>query len=138
MRVNVRRVSAAVATATALASGTVALSAGEASAATYNGVCGSGYSVIDHWDLGAVGTIFLTYSDSTGKNCVVTVRSNPGMKLPMAAAVSLYSSSTWTGHDSGNYTTYAGPVYVSAAGKCISWGGAISEEEYYSYGSHCG
>lgn len=47
--------------------------ASPASAATYNGACGSGYSVLDSDNVGQLGTVFLTYNDSTGQNCVVTV-----------------------------------------------------------------
>jgi hypothetical protein len=120
---------AAAATAAVAAPTTVA------HAASYNGVCGSSYGVIDSGDLGSLGTVYLTYSSSTGKNCVVTVRDNPGTRKSMGAVVSL-AGAPWIS-DSGSFTTYAGPVYVSAAHRCIDWGGWIDSTSYYAYNEHC-
>lgn len=57
---------------------------GAYSALAYNGVCGSGYQVIDSQSVTG-GTVYLTYNSSTGKNCVVTTRSTPGSRLAMCA-----------------------------------------------------
>ncbi len=62
---------------------------------------------------------------------------HPGTSRPMVARVSLSTSPTWI-QDVGNYTTYAGPVYVSAKSKCIDWGGEISGVGSYEWNSHCG
>jgi hypothetical protein len=118
-----------------LAGGMLAMSTATASAASYNGVCGSSYAVIDSHGITG-GTIFLTYSSSTGKNCVVTVRNTPGSAQPMTAEVSL-AGQPWN-IDSGNYTTYAGPVYVSARNQCIDWGGSIGSASWDAYSVHCG
>ena len=123
--------------AVALVGAAVAVVPAAAQAASYNGVCGSSYGVIDAMSVPGYGTIYLTYSSSTGDNCVVTIRNTPGAKLPMLADISLSSSPTWTGHDSGNYTTYAGPVYVHAPGSCIDWGGGINGDDYFQFNSHC-
>ncbi|MEV8095938.1 spore-associated protein A [Kitasatospora sp. NPDC085879] len=119
----------------AVAAAAVTVMPTAAHAATYNGACGSGYGVIDS---GAVtgGTVFLTYNRSTGKNCVVTVRNTAGGAKYMAARVSK-ANDPWNS-DEGQYTTYAGPVYVSAPGTCIDWGGEIDGSTYYRYGVHCG
>jgi hypothetical protein len=121
--------------AAAAIAGTVVMTPGVANAATYNGVCGSGYVVIDHANLSTLGTVFVTYNSSTGKNCVVTVRNNPGTRLPMTAEVSL-AGDPWI-IDSGNYTTYAGPKYVVARNQCIDWGGSIENVGFVELDSHC-
>ena len=128
-----------VASSAALAVGGVAFGTGPASAATYNGACGSGYSVIDHHDIQG-GTIFLTYNN--GSNCVVTVRDQPGQKWWMSANVSITGSSD-IHQDPGWFTTYAGPVFVNAPGQCINWGGTITVPpaqgggSWEQIGSHC-
>jgi hypothetical protein len=109
---------------------------GTASAATYNGACGSGYSVIDQHSL-VGGTIFLTYSNSTENNCVVTVRNTSGTAVPMNAWIRVSGTTTWI-QDPGSYTRYAGPVYVHAPGRCIDWGGGIGASSWTAYSSHCG
>ena len=102
--------------------------------AAYNGVCGSGYGVIDSHALNG-GTVYLTYNGSTGKNCVVTIRNTPGVRRSMCAKVSL-AFAPWN-EDCGSYTTYAGPVYVYAPNECIDWGGSIEGSSYYEYNTHC-
>jgi hypothetical protein len=104
-------------------------------AASYNGVCGSGYGVIESHNLPGA-TIFLTFSGGTGDNCVVTVRNTPGTAEPMDAEVSL-AGDPWN-IDSGNYTTYAGTVYVHAAHECIDWGGGFAGNGWDAFDVHCG
>ncbi|MFF0390083.1 spore-associated protein A [Kitasatospora sp. NPDC004615] len=105
-----------------------------AQAATYNGACGSGYSVIGILPVTG-GTVFLTYNGST--NCVVTVRNSPGSAVYMGAWIERSDGSGYQG-DFGNYTTYAGPVYVYAPGSCIDWGGNIGGSYASQSNSHCG
>ncbi|MFJ1708008.1 spore-associated protein A [Kitasatospora sp. NPDC088346] len=136
MRQLVHRATTAVAVATAALAGVV-LVPGSAEAAVYNGACGSGYTVVDSLEVGDYGTVYLTYSRSTGKNCVVNVRDNPGAPLYMNALVRVAGSQDWIG-DYGQFTTYAGPVYVSAAGTCIDWGGEIETVYVYRQNVHCG
>jgi hypothetical protein len=119
----------------AAASVAVAAPTGVAHAAAYNGVCGSGYSVIDSHGLGSLGTVYLTIN-SAGRNCVVTIRNNPGAAKHMCAKVSL-AGAPWN-QDCGNYTTYAGPVYVSAAHQCIDWSGEIDSTVFDERSVHCG
>lgn len=57
-----------------------------AQAAGYNGVCGSGYRVVDSMPL-AGGTAFLTYNSSTGQNCAVTVRNSTGSPVYVLASI---------------------------------------------------
>ncbi|BCJ55428.1 hypothetical protein Asp14428_69030 [Actinoplanes sp. NBRC 14428] len=121
----------------AVTAGTVAVGA-PAQAALYGGQCGSGYGVVNLIDLpDNRGTVYLTYSSSSGRNCVVTLRENPGAATLMEAYVRRSGASSWI-KDSGNFTTYAGPVYVSAAGACVDWGGTIGTASKTRYGTNCG
>ncbi|WP_431681340.1 spore-associated protein A [Kitasatospora sp. KL5] len=136
MRKLIGRTAKAAVLSLAAAAGVV-LAPATAEAADYNSACGSGYREIDHLTLSGYGTVFLTYNGSTGKNCVVTVRDNPGERLYMNALVRLAGSQQWIG-DYGDFTSYAGPVYVSAAGRCIDWGGEIETVYLYRQNVHCG
>ncbi|TDT28667.1 hypothetical protein EV562_114235 [Streptomyces sp. BK208] len=85
------------------------------------------------------GTVYLTYNSATGKNCVVTVRNSSGAALYMTAEVAVadtYPNSNV--QDVGFYTSYAGPVYVNAAGKCVAWGGNIDYSGRWNGRSNCG
>jgi hypothetical protein len=125
-------VAATAATAGALAS------AAPASAALYGGQCGSGYGVVNLIDLpNNRGTVYLTYNSSTGKNCVVTIRENPGTATLMEAYLRRSGTTSWV-KDSGNFTTYAGPVYVSAPGSCVDWGGTIGTATQTRTRTNCG
>ncbi|MEW2546901.1 spore-associated protein A [Streptomyces sp. NPDC047002] len=97
----------------------------KAPATAYNNACGTGYGVVNSAPIGSAGTVYLTYSATTKKNCVVTVRANPGSAVHMTASLGL-GSHTRDVVDEGNYTTYAGPVYLSAPGQCVSWRGEIA------------
>ncbi|MGC0414226.1 hypothetical protein RKD37_000547 [Streptomyces ambofaciens] len=114
--------------------------AGAASAgatASYNGVCGSGYKVVNSMPIGTTGTVYLTYNSSTGKNCTVTIRNKTGTPTYMVAYVrNVDSSEDQT--DAGEFTSYAGPVYAFARGACVEWGGVIDNLQAWNYGSNCG
>ncbi|MFF2655382.1 spore-associated protein A [Streptomyces sp. NPDC058045] len=98
-----------------------------AKAATYNGACGSGYKVVNSAQIGSRGTVYLTYNSSTGKNCVVTVRTTTGKAQHMVASIGT-GMDTDTQRDEGKYTSYAGPIYLKAAGQCVNWRGEIAGE----------
>lgn len=111
-----RRTTTAAALATLALGGTVAATAPAsaatttkaAAAATYNGACGTGYKVIDSTPVGNVGKVFLTWNESTGKNCAVTIRNTPGAKIHMAVELNIavnYEHNPVV--DSGQYTSYA-------------------------------
>ncbi|ROO90400.1 hypothetical protein EDD29_8125 [Actinocorallia herbida] len=131
------RKTSAVGLSVAAAAGVVVV-ASPASAALYGGQCGSGYTVVNVADFSDQrGTVYLTYSSSTGKNCVVTIREKPGAAAPMDAYLRRSGTGAWV-DDPGNWTTYAGPVYVSAAGSCVDWGGTIGTASLTRYGTNCG
>jgi hypothetical protein len=106
-----------------------------ANAASYNGACGSGYVAIDHADMTG-GTVWLTYNSSNGNNCVTTVRNSPGAAQYMVASIRI-SGGAWK-EDAGNYTSYAGPVYLYAAHNCIDFNGSINGYSNGVWNNHCG
>ncbi|MFJ4783532.1 spore-associated protein [Streptomyces sp. NPDC088794] len=121
----------AVATTTALA--------GPASAApntTPQKVCGSSYKTVNSTPVGTQGTVYLTYNASNGKNCVATIRNNPGVGKDMGAYVYIPDTDEYA-QDEGVYTSYAGPGYVYGKGHCVDWGGHIDNVYTYVTGSNC-
>ncbi|MFE3601793.1 spore-associated protein [Streptomyces sp. NPDC059096] len=136
------RLTRSIATAgalTALAVGaTTALSA-TASAApntTPQAVCGSAYKTVNSAAVGSRGTVYLTYNSANGKNCVATIRTNPGTATYMAAYVYVPDTEEWAGDD-GNFTSYAGPASVYGKGHCVSWGGSIDNVYVSVENSNC-
>ncbi|MGW9432516.1 spore-associated protein A [Streptomyces decoyicus] len=124
---------ASIATMTAATTATAA-----PKAAAYNGACGSGYSVVNSVPVTGKGTVYLTYSARTGKNCVVTVRNSPGKPVYMYTYLTATDGSSDWVYDSGQYTSYAGPVYLPAKGICVDWGGSIESVSVSVSGSNCG
>ncbi|WP_198602917.1 spore-associated protein A [Streptomyces noursei] len=106
--------------------------------AAYNGACGSGYSVVNSVPVSGKGTVYLTYSAKTGKNCVVTIRNSPGKPVFVHAVLGPSDHSSAPVFDSGKYTAYAGPVYLAAKGRCVDWGGAVEAVSVSVTGSNCG
>jgi hypothetical protein len=108
--------------------------------AAYNGACGSGYKVVNSAGIANLGTVYLTYNSSTGKNCVVTIRNRSGSPVHMTALVQALIPGQPTNPviDDGYYRSYAGPVYVKAKGLCVKWGGSIQGSGYLNPGSNCG
>ncbi|MGI5379210.1 spore-associated protein [Streptomyces sp. CA-251387] len=134
-----RSVLSAAALAALTVGSTAALTA-PASAApntTPQKVCGSAYKTVNSAPVGSLGTVYLTYNASNGKNCVATIRNNPGTALEMSAWV--YVPDTEQGDDDwGVYTSYAGPTYVYGKAHCVDWGGHISNVYVQVTGSNCG
>ncbi|WP_370012648.1 spore-associated protein A [Nocardiopsis sp. LDBS0036] len=129
---------ATLAAACGIAAAGLMATAAPASAASYNGACGSDYGVVNQIEFpDNRGTTFLTYNNSNGYNCVVTVRTNPGAAAPMEAFIRVNGTSSWK-RDSGDYTTYAGPVYLSAARQCVDWGGTIGTITKTATRTNCG
>lgn len=126
----------------ALIAATLTLATGTVTAATVTSAgatdranhCGSSYHFKKSWPIkstdsgnpGTKGYIDIYYSPSSGKNCAIARPIN-GLYNPHGIVVSLYSGSAYDddGYHS-NYKKYAGPVYVSARGKCISFSGGLS------------
>ena len=137
MRFN-RSVLAATAFATLALGATTALAA-PASAApntTPQKVCGSAYKTVNSAPIGSLGTVYLTYNSSNGKNCVTTIRNNPGTAVDMSTWIYVPDTDA-EGDDYGQYTSYAGPAYVYGKGHCVDWGGHINNVYTQVSGSNC-
>jgi serine/threonine-protein kinase len=113
---------------------------------TPQGVCGAGFGVIDHHELRSgkvqLGTVYLLYQASSGRNCVVTMKERGvGRKTPTAAFLQRQGAKT-AKIDYRRYAYYAGPRRVKAAGRCVLWGGGIKVGKrvaaYRSTFEHCG
>ncbi|MCM2580131.1 spore-associated protein A [Streptomyces meridianus] len=143
MKRSKRALTAALA-ATGMACAGLVATAPAASAATsgataaYNGVCGSGYKVVNSAPVGSVGTVYLTYNSTSGKNCVVTIRNTAGSPTYMFAYLNTLDDPSDPAYDEGEYRSYAGPVYKYARGMCVEWGGIIGTWEAFNTGSNCG
>jgi hypothetical protein len=131
-------------TAAAVLTASVAMSGTAQAASSPIEACGGGsYHEIDSHRLGSVATIRLLYNGSS--NCVVTWKTNPGTRSRLLAAIAKQDSDgsfrDYKNND-GSFTTYAGPVKVSAAGRCIDWGGGAHVNGVWtvwmSGPSHCG
>ncbi|MDQ0793355.1 spore-associated protein [Streptomyces sp. B1I3] len=130
---------AAAGALTALVVGATAGFSATASAApnvTPQGVCGSAYKTVNSAAIGSLGTVYLTYNSSNGKNCVATIRANPGTAKDMSTYIYVADTDAWAG-DSGSYTSYAGPGYVYGKGHCVSWGGHIANVYVSVENSNC-
>ncbi|MBL1082634.1 spore-associated protein [Streptomyces actinomycinicus] len=129
----------AVTAVAALSLGAATALAAPASAApntTPQKVCGSGYKTVNSAPVGSLGTVYLTYNSANGKNCVATIRTNPGTARAVSAWV--YVPDTDQGdQDYGTYTSYAGPARVYGKGHCVDWGGNISNVYVQVSGSNC-
>lgn len=121
----------------AAAAGTVVIAAPTASAATYNGACGSGYVQVNSAPIGTVGTVFLTYNSSNGQNCVVTQRNSSGSPTTMCEELTPAGGST-SSFCEPNVTTWGGPLYVHAPGVCVSWKGIIGSVSGGKNNTNCG
>ena len=102
------------------------------------------------------GTVHLYYNSSTGSNCAVAVANSTGGSGQAgwfrSVAIMRCAETTPGGpcttvsgtykNDAGYYLQYAGPVTVTAAGKCIKVYGAMHKDgayaEGYSKAAHCG
>ena len=130
---------AALGALTTLLAGTAVVFGTTASAApnvTPQGVCGGAYKTVNSVPVGSLGTVYLTYNASNGKNCVATIRANPGTAKEMSTYIYVPDTDEWAG-DSGRYTSYAGPAYVYGKGHCVSWGGNIANVYVSVENSNC-
>ena len=121
--------------ATAAVAGSL-ITAMPASAASYGGQCGSGYSVVNSAPVGSSATAFLTYNN--GYNCLVVIRNSKGSAQPMAAYLKKSSVESWTMQDEGNYTHFAGPIYLLAIDTCVDWKCMVGTAWGGKYSTNCG
>ncbi|MGK5728133.1 spore-associated protein A [Streptomyces sp. URMC 124] len=130
---------AAATTVTTLAVGTGTAVAAPAPAAAYNRECGAGYAQVNQIPIPGRGTVYLAYNAATGKNCVVTKRNtSSGSRLWVGSWIQRNSELKSKQEQYGFYTSYAGPVYLDAKGKCVDWGGEIDGYVVARYKTNCG
>ena len=106
-----------------------------ATPASAAGECGSGYTRIDSYAIGSAGTLELYYNSGSGKNCAIARDSSPSYGYK-AVYIGL-ADKPWADVDSGNFTYYAGPVYVSASHQCIDVRGDIGSTVTVKESVHC-
>ncbi|MFF1422787.1 spore-associated protein A [Streptomyces sp. NPDC058280] len=138
-----RRFSVIAGLASAMLGASLLVALPASAAAAYNGACGSGYSVVNSARVnGYAATVYLTYNASTKKNCVVTIRDTSGAAKTMWAGIERTDDVLSYVVDMGEYTSYAGPVYLSAGGSCVTWrGGVLHNNLAYDVivtGTNCG
>ena len=135
----------AFAPAGACASGvlfTAAPAQAESAAQTAASICGAGYWP-DSYGVFSFdgGTIYVSYNGST--DCAVLMKTvDVGTPTPTMVYIGLgdgsgggYGGNQGDGMDNGDFTTYAGPVYVYAPGECIEVAGETVVSDYYNSGS---
>ncbi len=124
--------------AMAIAAGPV----GSANAATYTpqAVCGPGFSVVSDGsravkevhDGTVLGYVYLLYNNSTGYNCVATIKTKyVGVATTVTAIVNIQGGSG--GYDSGQFKYYA-KATTYGKGKCVSFWGGIRTTSASVYG----
>ncbi|WP_034263975.1 hypothetical protein [Actinospica robiniae] len=110
-----------------------------ASASTAASICGSGFWADASYSLPG-GIIYVSYNGST--DCAVLMKTvNVGTPTWTKAYIGLdgrpgtgYGGNQGDGMDDGQFTTYAGPVYVYAPHECINAAGETSVSDYYNTG----
>ncbi|MFI7054879.1 spore-associated protein A [Streptosporangium canum] len=120
-----RMAAAGLITTATLAGGMV--TAGPASAASYNGSCGPGYSV-SHSVGSTTGTVFLTYNSSNGYNCAVAIANRRySTAVRMNVWIRLSSNHQKYTSEDGKFHSYAGPVFLYGKNSCIDYRGMIAD-----------
>ena len=103
---------------------------------TAAGVCGHGFTPIDRHQLidsnngKRLAEVVLSYDATTGRNCVVTLKryrvglaTKYGDNLMAEVYTRPLRDPANVQANQGSFKYYAGPVYVTAPGKCVRWGG---------------
>jgi hypothetical protein len=106
----------------------VALVPATAHAASYNGKCGSGYTVVSQRNITG-GTVYLTHKGDAA--CAITISNTPGVRKSMSVWLRASFTTTWIS-DPGTYSFYAGPVYTGTFG-CADYGGRIEKSQVTVY-----
>ncbi|WP_103954802.1 spore-associated protein A [Nonomuraea solani] len=119
------------------------VTAGPASAA---GPCGSGYSRVGAYAVPAsgtrLGTLEVYYNSGAGKNCALVYGYGSTAGTTTIKGVYIdkanHQYGEWADSDYGSYSSYAGPVYVSAGSGCIDVQGVVKTSDRYLNNVHCG
>jgi hypothetical protein len=112
-----------------------AMPAANASAApSPESICGAGYSVQRSHALPNA-RVYQLYNGS--HNCVVTIKTGQTGKATRTSAGLQVQGGEWA-YDTGDYTSYAGPVKQYAAGKCVRFFGFHGGQNFTSAWGNCG
>ncbi|MFI2640256.1 serine/threonine protein kinase [Streptomyces sp. NPDC018610] len=123
------RIAAVGVTSMALALGATIGFAGTASAATPQGVCGSGYTVRGSHTLGS-GPNATVYLLRNGTNaCVVTLKTGSSIGNTVEIGAWIGAADGYSNADVGKYGTYAGPIKLNSS--CVYWGGHYGSSSWY-------
>ncbi|MGN9836751.1 serine/threonine protein kinase [Nonomuraea sp. H19] len=99
-------------------------------------VCGSGF-VVQRSSAFTGGVTYQLWNNSTGQNCAVTMKTaDVGKSSPVS--VTLEAQGGGQDSDSGNFEYYAGPVKVSARGKCVKISGSVGSQSTSTGWANCG
>ncbi|MCO6009019.1 hypothetical protein NE236_29000 [Actinoallomurus purpureus] len=155
MRTVLRRTALSFTALTLTTAGTLSLVSPANAAANFTvpGVCGSSFREVysqtengynttsDGW--GIVAYIKFGYSSSTGQNCAFIQKSTTNYSYGKASDLSItlrvQGNDGYYAHDANSYKYFAGPVKVTAPGKCVSADGWEDWAGSWSTGWHaCG
>ncbi|MFC4015642.1 serine/threonine protein kinase [Nonomuraea purpurea] len=99
-------------------------------------VCGSGFSVQRSQSF-AGGVTYQLWNNGTSQNCVVTMKTaDVGKNTPVSATLEVQGGGQQT--DSGNFEYYAGPVKLTAKGKCVRFSGSAGSGSTSAGWANCG
>jgi hypothetical protein len=114
---------------------------------TPTGVCGAGFGIVAqhklHGDGVFLGTAYLLYQRSTGRNCAVFIKRR-AVGIATFTEVSLAAKGGNYMADDGEYQFYAGPLYVHAPGRCVIYGARMRDARGHGgswitpHFGHCG
>lgn len=119
--------------ASAFAVSTLWAPAAQAAAYTPQGLCGGGYYVQRSHALPNA-RVYQLYNGS--HNCVVTIKTGQLSQATTTTAGLQVEGQNWS-YDTGNYTSYAGPVKQLASGKCVRYFGFHGGESFTSAWGNC-
>jgi hypothetical protein len=88
-----------------------------------------------------MGRTYLLYDAGSGRNCAVTMKRDI-VGAPTWTSVVLQRKGAKRKSDAGDFSYYAGPVYVTAPKTCVMWGGGmqvgVHSAGFESGWEHCG
>ncbi|WP_067130725.1 hypothetical protein [Microtetraspora malaysiensis] len=113
----------------------VALLPAAAEAASPQSLCGAGYTPIRDGSRAIktksgeqLGVTYVLYNRRNGKNCAVTIKTKYIGK-PSFTFVRLTVKGKPEVSEGDNFAKYAGPVYQSGRGRCVSYWGNVSSPD---------
>jgi hypothetical protein len=129
LKTSIGRVAAAaaavVAGTTALAVGPGAAYASDVNPVSASALCGSGYKQVASHGIEGQVYFYLEYNSSNGKNCAVALKQRDIGGKDQTDIYMLTQKTLQQAEDDKPYTSYAGPIYLTAPGECVEYGGFV-------------